>query len=36
MHIKTLGIDIAKNIFQVHGVDAEETGKAFDILDLDK
>ncbi len=26
MHIKTLGIDLAKNVFQLHGVD--ETGKA--------
>ena len=24
MHITTLGIDLAKNVFQLHGVDARE------------
>ena len=25
MHITTIGLDIAKNVFQVHGIDAAET-----------
>ena len=24
MHITTIGLDIAKNVFQVHGIDAAE------------
>jgi len=26
MQITTIGLDIAKNVFQVHGIDAAETG----------
>jgi transposase len=25
MHITTIGLDIAKNVFQVHGIDGDET-----------
>lgn len=24
MHVTTIGLDIAKNVFQVHGIDAAE------------
>jgi hypothetical protein len=27
MQISTIGLDIAKNVFQVHGIDAAEKGR---------
>ena len=32
MQITTIGLDLAKNLFQVHGVDAEERHCQLDVF----